>query len=301
MLTKFAVTFGKNCRGQVITEAKSWAAALQVPFVPRLDSMSLETMLTEYRVEGLLIATSRGPRIFTSSGTFFFHPGMGELRWKNLFGSAKARQTMPDVTVTSKTLDGQVPVTDGGNIKAGPVLTYAMVPDHFAVATQLQPGQRYLDCTLGLGADALIASHLVGDRGRVVGLEASLLLHFVVSRGLKNYQSRYPELNRDLHRLETYRTEALPFLQQQPADSFDVIYFDPMFRFPVQQSSGMQPLRPLAFEQPLSVATVQEALRVAPRVVIKERGEKILRDLGCREFIGGRYSRVKFGIATRPC
>jgi 16S rRNA (guanine1516-N2)-methyltransferase len=265
MLTKFAVTFGKNCRGQVITEAKAWAAALQVPFLPRLDSMSLEAMLAQYGVEGLLIATIQGPRIFTASGTFFFHPGMGELRWKTLFGSAQAPKTTPDVTVTSTTATGQVALTAGKHVKAGPVLTYGLVPDHFAVATQLQPGQRYLDCTLGLGADALIASHLVGDRGRVVGLEASLLLYFVVSRGLKSYQSRYQELNRDLHRLETCQTEALPFLQQQPANSFDVIYFDPMFRFPVKKSSGMQPLRPLAFEQPLTIATVQEALRVAPQ------------------------------------
>ena len=58
MLTSYAVTSGKNCRGQTVTEAKQWAEELQVPFVPRLDSMSLETMLTHYGVEGLLIATT---------------------------------------------------------------------------------------------------------------------------------------------------------------------------------------------------------------------------------------------------
>ena len=299
MLTKFAVTFGKNCRGQVVTEAKKWAADLQVPYIPRLDSLSLEAMLEQYGMEGLLIATAKGPRIFTGSGTFFFHPGMGELRWKKLFGTSPRQGKAPNVTVTSVTAEKPEQVTGSRKTAAGRTLTYAQLPDHFAVATQLQPGQRYLDCTLGLGADALIASHLVGEMGRVVGLEASFLLYFVVSRGLKNYRSRYLELDRDLHRLETYHTEALPFLRQQPADSFDVIYFDPMFQFPVKTSSSMQPLRPLAFEQPLTGETVQEALRVAPRVVIKERGEKILRDLGCGEFTGGRYSRVRFGIATR--
>ena len=83
MLTSYAVTSGKNCRGQTVTEAKQWAGELQVPFVPRLDSMSLVSMLTHYGVEGLLIATTQGPRIFTASGTFFFHPGVGMLRWEN--------------------------------------------------------------------------------------------------------------------------------------------------------------------------------------------------------------------------
>ena len=277
MLTSYAVTSGKNCRGQIVTEAKQWAGELQVPFVPRLDNMSLETMLTYYEVEGLLIATTQGPRLFTASGTFFFHPGMGMLRWKKLFGGAK-----------------QV-----GAAVVSPTLPAAVLPDHFAAATQLKPGQRYLDCTLGLGADALIALHMVGKQGKAVGLEASLLLHFVVSRGLKAYRTNYLELAADLQRLETYHTQALPFLQRQPADSFDVIYFDPMFRFPVHQSSTMQPLRPLAFEEPLTRVVVQEALRVAPRVVIKERGETILRALGCRSFTGGRYSRIKFGIVAR--
>ena len=300
MLTRYAVTSGKNCRGHAVTEAKQWAEELQVPFVPRLDNLSLEAMLSRYGVEGLLIATTTGPRIFTSSGTFFFHPGVGMLRWKQLFGGEQQPRAA-DTAVISETGASQVMLAATGKtqVMLSGTGTKAALPDHFVAATQLQPGQRYLDCTLGLGADALIASHLVGNRGRAVGLEASLLLHFVVSRGLKAYRTHYAALAADLKRLETYHTEALPFLRQQPADSFDVIYFDPMFRFPVHQSSTMQPLRPLAFEEPLTRAVVEEALRVAPRVVIKERGETILRELGCSTFTGGRYSRVMFGIATR--
>ena len=293
MLTKYAITFGKNCRGQIVTQAKSWAEMLRVPYIPRTDSMSLEMMLAYYDVEGFLIATTQGPRIFTKSGTFFFHPGMGALRWKQLFHQEKIVKVDMDKFAGNK----KETVVPESSCRLS--YTYDQLPDHFAVATQLCLGQRYLDCTLGLGADALIASHIVGKTGKVVGLEASLLLHFVVSRGLKNYATPYEDLAADLQRLETYHTEALPFLQNQPADSFDVIYFDPMFRFPVKTSNTMQPLRPLAYEQPLTAIVVKEALRVAPRVVIKERGEKILRVLGCTEFLGGKYSRVKFGIAYR--
>ena len=32
---------------------------------------------------------------------------------------------------------------------------------------------------------------------------------------------------------------------------------------------------------------------------IKERSEYILREYGCEEFIGGKYSRIKYGIIKR--
>lgn len=274
MLHNFAVTFGKNCRGQIVTEAKQWAEELKAPFVPRPDSLALSEMLAQNKVEALLIATTTGPHIFTAQGTFFFHLGMGRLRWKKLF------------------------VTAGKN-SSGDIASQAQENDYFPVATGLKAGDRYLDCTLGLAGDAVIASHLVGARGKVMGLEASPLLYFVVSKGLKTYDAGIKELNTDLRRIETCQTEAGEFLKKQAADSYDVVYFDPMFRFPVKKSTAMSVLRPLAWEQPLAVETVQEALRIAPKVVIKERRENILRELGCTEFVGGRYSKFKFGICHR--
>ncbi len=259
---KAAVTAGKNCRGGWVTQAKQWAQELGLSYTPRLDSCSLSLMLEKLGLDALLIATARGPRIYTQEGTFFYHPGMGELRWRNL-----QRQT------------GE--------------------PDHFAAATGLSQGQRYLDCTMGLAADALIASHLVGEQGKVTALEASPLLHFVVSRGLRNYQSGTAEMDADLRRIKTYAAEAAAFLQKQPDHAFDVVYFDPMFRFPIKASSYLNPLRPLAYEKPLTVLMVQEAWRVAPRVVIKGRSADALRSLGCTEFTGGRYSRVVYGMLVR--
>ena len=61
----------------------------------------------------------------------------------------------------------------------------------------------------------------------------------------------------------------------------------------------MEALRPLALEEPLDRTTVELALRVAPRVVIKERSEYLLREYGCQEYVGGKYSRIKFGIIRR--
>ena len=41
------------------------------------------------------------------------------------------------------------------------------------------------------------------------------------------------------------------------------------------------------------------ALRAAPRVVIKERDEELLRSLGAEEIQGGKYSKVRYGIIRR--
>ena len=84
-----------------------------------------------------------------------------------------------------------------------------------------------------------------------------------------------------------------------PADSYEVDKLDPMFRIPIKATTNMEPLRPISCEKPLTEATVKAALRVAPCVVVKERGQKLLEALGCTEILGGRYSRVKYGIRRR--
>ena len=149
---------------------------------------------------------------------------------------------------------------------------------------------------LGLAADAAISSYAVGEDGTVVGLEASPLLYFAVSYGLKNYVAEDADLTAALRRIQPVQALAEDYLTQ---DSFDVVYFDPMFRHPVNGAKGMEALRPLSYEEALSAETLQLALRVAPRVVIKERSEYILREYGCEEFIGGKYSRIKYGIIKR--
>lgn len=259
--TKFAVTFSKEGGGDLPEQARLWARDLQVPYLPRYEKGSLDDMLREHKIEALLIASRRGPRVYTAEGMFFYHPGMGTVRWQRVVQRGEA--------------------------------------DNFLKALAIVPGQRVLDCTLGLAADALLASHAVGKTGLVVGLEASPLLYFLTSRGIRSYPGKFPALTKDLRRIRVVQAEAGRYLKEQPDDSFDVVYFDPMFRIPVKKSSAMAPLRPLAYEKRLSTETVRDALRVAPRVVIKERSEEILKEYGCTAFIGTRYSAVHFGILER--
>ncbi len=62
-------------------------------------------------------------------------------------------------------------------------------------------------------------------------------------------------------------------MQNVLPDSFDAVYFDPMFRFGVKTSANMKPLRPLAYEKEVNAEIIELALKAAPRVVIKERSE----------------------------
>ena len=163
----------------------------------------------------------------------------------------------------------------------------------------LKHGAKVLDCTLGLASDALVASYAVGASGKVVGVEASPLLAFTVARGLQQYVTGKADVDAAMRRIKVVHAKAEDYLKILPPDSFDAVYFDPMFRFGVKASANMKPLRPIAYEKEVSPEVLELALKIAPRVVIKERGEGFLRSLGCTEVQGGRYSRVKYGIIRR--
>jgi len=146
---------------------------------------------------------------------------------------------------------------------------------------------------------------VVGSAGRVVGVEASPLVHFAVKHGLAHYETKYPWFNKAIRRVETVNAVAEAYLEQLIAnretqeDLFDVVYFDPMFHHGVKGSLAMDALRPISYEQPLNQRTIELALQVASLVVIKERSEFRLKEYGCKEFFGGKSSRVKFGFIKR--
>lgn len=255
-----AITCGLNGGNALPTEAKRWAKLLKVPYIKRNGNGSLGEIKEANNLDGILVATKKGPQFFSNEGLLFYHPGMAVLRIKKL-------------------LQGST--------------------DNFITACALKKGSRILDATLGLAGDAAVASYVVGTEGCVHGLEASQPLWFLVTEGLKNYVSAEPMLTQALRRIKTQWVKADVYLQTLPDDSFDVVYFDPMFKHPVKLSSNMKPLRPVAYTKPLERAILLEALRVAPLVVVKERTPKVLKDLGINELFGSKYSKVKYGILRR--
>lgn len=260
MLTgKIGVTMTRNAIGSAaFRQAQDWAEQLGACFIARPHDTSIRDLMRQHDLVALVVGEKEGPRIYSAQDSFSYHPGMAVLRLAQLKRDA--------------------------------------AKEHLIEALALKPGSRVLDATLGLAADAAISAHIVGDTGCVVGLEASPLLYLAVSYGLAHYKAEDEDLTMALRRIQPVQTLAADYLRQCAPQSFDVVYFDPMFRHPISGAKGIEALRPLSYEAPLDMLTLALAQRAAKRVVIKERNEYILRQYGCEKFIGGRYSRIKYGL-----
>jgi len=254
------VTCCRKADREKIEQAMQWAKELNLPYIPRREDIPAVEFLSQKKMDWFLVATAAGPAVYTKAGKLEYHPGMAPLRILEL--------------------------ERGGT-------------DQMGKALGLRPGMRVFDGTLGLAADSLVASFAVGKTGRVVGTEASVPVAFLLKQGLKNYDTGKPAVNEAMRRIEVFGMRAKDYLAGVPADSFDVCYFDPMFRTPAKNSSAMDGLRPVACMEPLDEETLALALKAAPLVVIKERGERSLREYGCSEISGSVNAHFKFGRIFR--
>ncbi|HBJ01122.1 MAG TPA: hypothetical protein DDY89_10240 [Lysinibacillus sp.] len=140
----------------------------------------------------------------------------------------------------------------------------------FLEAAQLQLGDTVLDCTLGLASDAMLAAYTVGEKGRIVGLEANPNVAFIVGQGMQTYDTTELPLTACMRQIEVVQSEAVRYLQTLPANAFDVVYMDPMFEEVIEESNNFEALRLAGEHVTLTDEWVQEAKRVArKRVVLK--------------------------------
>ncbi len=238
--------------------ANKISARLGVKFVERED-FAFDTLKKVHGAENILLVKKNSLSIVTADGELFFHPNTAHLRIKNLR------------------------VGEG---------------DRLIDALKISEGSKVLDCTLGLGSDAIVESFIAGDSGKVVALEINPLIAEVVRYGLKNFSDDSLHILEAMRRVEVINVDCGEFLKTCAENSFDVVYFDPMFRHPVKKSSGINPIRPLADNRPLTKEIIREACRVAKfRVVMKEhnRSNEFER-LGFKILDGGKYSSVAFGV-----
>lgn len=210
--------------------ARAAAARHALPFTPR-GHRSLEAARAEAGADALLVLSARHSALVVDGEERRWSPGMGALRAKRAAAGADA----------------------------GP-------PDPFLTATGIGPGDAVLDCTLGLGADALVAAVAAGARGRVVGLEASPALAAWVAEGL----ARHPDPA--ARRVEVRAAEHRAALAALPPRSFDVVVFDPMFRHARAEPGGFDLVRRLAQASPLAAEALRDARRVARRWVVVKDG-----------------------------
>ena len=255
----YAVTTAHKQTPEMVVRALEIAAVLHCVYVER-NERSLETLLNNRSLSGLVVvATDKISYVSDEGEEFFFHPGLSGLRINQL--------------------------TSGHT-------------DRMIEAMSLEAGDRVLDCTLGLGTDAVVAGHVAGTAGCVVGLECSPVLAYLVGTGLSAYTVKDKNLTEAMRRVQVMRVDHLDYLQNLAAGSFDVIYFDPMFRAPRMRSTAINSLRSLADPAPVTGRAVDLAVNAAgKRVVMKERrGSPEFARLGFSVISGGRYAPVKYGV-----
>ncbi|KNZ70837.1 hypothetical protein Tfer_0517 [Thermincola ferriacetica] len=253
------VTNTHKINPESVAMAESCSKVLKVPFIPR-NKRPLNALCPEGEEAGFLVVSKNLELSLIYKGfELFFHPSMSKVRIKAL--------------------------QKGQN---DPMLT----------AMDACPGDSVLDCTLGLGSDAIVASFAVGASGRVVGLESVPVIALIVRHGLQHYRDKNERINEAMRRIEVINADYLNYLKTLPDNSFDIVYFDPMFRKPMQKSSSMKPLRRWVNGDPLSMEAVNEAVRVATKRVVMKEGSSSgeFARLGFKNIVGGKHSPIAFGF-----
>lgn len=237
------------------------AQELAINFIER-KKQSISKLLSRYHLESIIIVENQRLVVKTMDSELFFHPSMSLLRIKAM---------------------------KQGN------------EDHMAKAMDISIGDKILDCTAGLATDSLVAAFAVGEIGEITGLEVSPIIYTVTKWGLENYAIENKIFNEIKTRIMLYNQSYKTFLKTLPDNSYDIVYFDPMFRSPNPNSSSINPLRAYADYDTLDIQDIVEAKRVAKkRVVVKERSfSKEFSRLGIDQFKGGKYSPIIYGFIEK--
>lgn len=136
-----------------------------------------------------------------------------------------------------------------------------------------EPGDHIIDCTAGLASDSLVFSYAAGENGHVTAIESQPVLCALVREGLAGYETGLSDVNEAMRRIEMRCVNHLDYLKSMTDNSADIVYFDPMFRQPLKESSSMEPLRGIANMDALTSEVINEAKRVARKcVLLKENG-----------------------------
>ncbi len=170
--------------------------------------------------------------------------------------------------------------------------------DYLLKAVGQEPLHSFLDCTLGLAGDSIVVSYAHPEIKRLIGIEAVPGLAYVTNEGLRHFLHEDPSITLALRRIQVRIAHYMDYLQRQKDNSFDIVYFDPMFRQPVLESPQFTPLREYTFHEELSTEAFREAIRVAKRkVIVKERNfSGLFEKLGTHYEVGGKYSRIRYGV-----
>jgi 16S rRNA G966 N2-methylase RsmD len=233
----------------MIDQAKQIALELNLPYVFR-NKKSIESLQKQMKEDVMVVGKNRLEiHLRFSEEPLFFHPNSASFRVKRI-------------------LRGE--------------------SEPFLQATKLEKGMTFLDCTLGLAADSIIASLIVGKEGKVTGIEGNKYIAYLTKQGLQHWESDIEEMNEAMRRIQVIHSDYRFFLERCESKSYDVVYFDPMFETEILESDGIKGIKQLALYTDLTQEVMKEAKRVArQRIVLKDHWQS------------SRFSRFGFSVYRR--
>ncbi|MEA4924377.1 MAG: class I SAM-dependent methyltransferase [Syntrophomonadaceae bacterium] len=229
-----------------------------IDYVPRRHG-SLSKIAAENGADGVVVWENTGPVLYYRDEKLFFHPSMAKCRIADY-----RKQKQEDLMIR---------------------------------ACCLQPGDSFLDCTLGMGADSIVAAYFTGT-GRVTGLESQTLIAQIIKWGMSMYAGNMPWLDKAIKHVEVINCDHRAYLKSQASGTYEIVYFDPMFINPILHSQPISPLRHLANHDQLDREVVQIACRVArKRVVLKSRAaDGEIERLGFARLTGSKHNPIAYGV-----
>lgn len=258
---KTIVTTGGRPDEKTRALANMAATALHYPYIER-NKRSISRLQSDYD-SAVLVAGHERFELYRvgMANPFFFHPNSAAFRLKRV-------------------LKGE----------SDPLLEVA----------QLRAGDSFLDCTLGLASDSILAAYAVGKEGKVVGIEGDQDVAFIVKEGLKTFDTRYSELEEAMARIVVRQMTALDFLKNESDKSWDIVYIDPMFHAPIEESGNFTPLRKIGLHDELTDEWMAEAYRVCRRgVVVKDHFRSpVFKAYGLQQIIRPN-TKFHFGYKSR--
>lgn len=253
------VTTAPSPAARTIGQAKRLAAELSASYVPRRGA-SVRKLIAGSGDNRAIVVTEREIRFYDGDEAppLYFHPSMAFIRVKRL----RKGDTDPLIELSG-----------------------------------CRPGDTVIDCTAGMAADSLVFSYAAGEAGTVVALESEPILSALVREGLAAYESGLSDVDAAMRRIRLLCRNHAQYLAEQPDKSADIVYFDPMFRQPVMESSAIGAIRSIANMDALTEEVVAQAKRVARRTVMmkEHQGSGEFERLGFRK----RHvntSKIAYGV-----
>lgn len=258
--TDLFVTTALGSSDEQIVRAQNYGRELNAPVVARRHFGLPKLFAAQPHAERAFVVQQERVTLFHRNGAqIFYHPNIAYLRLSNLVRGQR---------------------------------------DLLLDALQLRPGERVLDATLGYAAEAILCAHAIGEIGVVDGIESVPELGVLVRDGLQTVVTNGAQINEAMRRVRVVHLgHHLDYLRRCATGEYDVVCFDPFFPHAVDGSQPIGPLRAFGDLSSLTREAVDEARRVARRVVsIKAaRNQDNLDDYGLVRRVTS-WGKVIYGV-----